>query len=136
MQDQALSAYQRAWTLDPTHYKVPVPISAWVWQAAYLAALESIDPGLEARLREARIEWAEFPSEDLLQSEAPPINPFSEVIFRGGPVDAAEGPMEVHLFRGNLGRPFADNRRLGERIAEALQAEARSLGLIAPATEE
>jgi tetratricopeptide (TPR) repeat protein len=120
--EEALVAFQRAWTLDPTHYNVPMAISERTWQTALLSAMQSLAPGVRDFIREARLEWAELPSVALLTREAPPINPFIEVLFDAAHEDATS-PERILFFRGNLGRPYADGRKLADRIAAAIELE-------------
>jgi len=131
----AALAWQRANTLDPEGFRLPVSVPDETWVACLSAALGTLPDSLHPFYEQVPVRWAEYPTLAQLHAESPPLSPLIDAMYNGSPpMDLDERrarfPAAVMLFRGNLALPDPDPAALLHRIHAALIHEARDwLGL-------
>lgn len=126
--DTAMERFSKAEVLDPVHFHVPSPWIDLPWDGFLDIALNQLPEPFQIFYDSIDIRWNDFPDEEDLLENYPPLSPFTDALYRGRPPENSDPwnsrPTYVALFRGNLSRPSPDDISVVSRIHDALIHEA------------
>ncbi|MAY81944.1 MAG: hypothetical protein CL930_14330 [Deltaproteobacteria bacterium] len=126
--ETAQERFSRAEILDQVHFQVPSNWKDLSWEGLLSAAIGQLPEPFQIFYDSVDIRWNDFPDEEDLLENYPPLSPFTDALYRGHPPEDADPwnsrPKYVALFRGNLSRPSPDDASVISRIHDALVHEA------------
>ncbi len=123
--EDALRLFQTANRLDPKNLSVPEPIDEEAAVAIYNECLEELPDTLAWELKDVPVYASPLPSDELLQSTLPPIDPLAMGLFIGQPMGeetsswASDQP-RILLFHKNIAKAAGDIEALHDELRRTL----------------
>lgn len=122
-------AFQKAFALDPEQYPLSVRVSRKEIEELLVSMIDQLPAPLAEALVNVPILLEDLPSDDILFSEDPPLDPLTLGLFVGTPVteeSVFNQPADltrILLFRKNIERVAADREKLEEELWITLKHE-------------